>query len=234
MNEARSTGKRRRGGGSRSQRRRDRRNLGKDSGNAAKQAVPDPARQAPPVAGEEHVLDETGHFNVHDAPIDLSHYTVEAWIAFGFFWVLAIDIFYQFFTRYVLNDSASWTEEIARYFLICVVFVGIAASVRTNRHIHVDLVYRFLPTSAGRAMSTLVDVIRILFFAYAVVLTWQMMQKMGNYKMTIVDLPMNSVYAVCAFGFACAAARSVQVAVEHWRRGYSVLERPEIAIEKAL
>ena len=93
MTDARSTGKRRRGGGSRSQRRRDRRNLGKDSGNAAKQAVPDPARQAPPVAGEEHVLDETGHFNVHDAPIDLSHYTVEAWIAFGFFWVLAIDIF---------------------------------------------------------------------------------------------------------------------------------------------
>ena len=73
-----------------------------------------------------------------------------------------------------------------------------------------------------------------LFFAYAVVLTWQMMQKMGNYKMTIIDLPMNSVYAVCAFGFACAAVRAVQVAVEHWRQGYSVLERPEIAIEETL
>ena len=234
MTNGRSSSKRGRGAGSRSQRRRDRRKQGGDTGNVAKPAVPDSVRQAPPAAGEEHVLDETGHFNVHDAPIDLSHYTIEAWIAFGFFWVLAIDIFYQFFTRYVLNDSAAWTEEIARYFLICVVFVGIAASVRTSRHIHVDLVYRFLPKAAGRAMSTLVDVIRILFFAYAVVLTWQMMQKMGNYKMTIIDLPMNSVYAVCAFGFACAAARSVQVAVENWRRGYSVLERPEIAIEEAL
>ncbi len=34
-----------------------------------------------------------------------------------------------------------------------------------------------------------------------------MMQKMTNYKMTIVDLPMNLVYGVCLFGFACATAR---------------------------
>ncbi len=51
-----------------------------------------------------------------------------------------------------------------------------------------------------------------------------MMQKMGNYRMTIIDLPMNLVYGVCLFGFACAAVRAVQVAVENWRRGYSVLE----------
>lgn len=189
----------------------------------------------PPAASqEEHVLDETGHMHITDAPVDLSHYTFEAWIAFFFFWVLAVNIFYQFFTRYALNDSASWTEEIARYLLICVVFVGIADLVRLDRHIQVDIAYRYLPKAVCRVMSTVVDVVRIAFFAYAVVLTWQMMQKMGNYKMTIVDLPMNSVYAVCCFGFACAAGRSVQVAIEHWRQGYSVLERPESAIEETL
>ena len=117
---------------------------------------------------------------------------------------------------------------------IAVVFVGIADLVRLNRHIHVDIAYRYLPKAVCRVMSTLVDAVRIVFFAYAVVLTWQMMQKMGNYKMTIIDLPMNSVYAVCGFGFACAAVRAVQVAIEHWRQGYSVLERPEIAIEETL
>jgi TRAP-type transport system small permease protein len=183
---------------------------------------------------EEHVLDESGHFHLHDAPVDLSHYRLEAWIAFGFFWVLAVDIFYQFFTRYALNDSAAWTEEIARYLLICTVFVGVAASVRTNRHIHVDFFYRYLPAGLCRAMSTFVDLVRIVFFAYAVVLTWQMMQKMGNYKMTIVDLPMNVVYAVCGIGFGFCVLRSVQVAIENWRRGYSVLERPEVMLEESV
>jgi TRAP-type C4-dicarboxylate transport system permease small subunit len=83
-------------------------------------------------------------------------------------------------------------------------------------------------------MSTFVDLVRIVFFAYAVVLTWQMMQKMGNYKMTIVDLPMNVVYAVCGVGFAFCVFRSVQVAIENWRRGYSVLERPEIMLEESV
>lgn len=182
---------------------------------------------------DEHVLDESGHFHIEDEPIDLSHYTFEAWVAFGFFWVLASDIFYQFFTRYVLNDSAAWTEEIARYLLICVVFIGIAASVRTNRHIHVDFFYRLLPAPICRGMSTFVDLVRIVFFVYAVVLTWQMMQKMGNYRMTIVDLPMNMVYGVCGIGFTFAAIRSIQVAIEHWRRGHSVLERPE-GVEEAV
>jgi TRAP-type C4-dicarboxylate transport system permease small subunit len=184
--------------------------------------------------GRPHVLDASGHFDVHDKPIDLGQYTFEAWIAFGFFWVLAVTIFYQFFTRYALNDSAAWTEEIARYLLICTVFIAIAASVRANRHIHVDLFYRYLPAPLCRVLSTLVDIARIVFFGYVVVLTWQMMQKMGSYKMTIVELPMNLVYGVCMVGFAFCAVRAVQVAIEHWRQGYSVLERPETAIEETL
>src|SRR6266576_4037526 len=128
---------------------------------------------APPPA--EPVLDATGHMHGVDAPIDLSHYTLEAWISLAFFWVLASDIFYQFFTRYALNDSAAWTEEIARYLLICTVFIAIAAAVRRTRHIHVDFLYRLIPATAGRALSTVVDIGRIVFFIAAVGLTVQMM-----------------------------------------------------------
>jgi TRAP-type C4-dicarboxylate transport system permease small subunit len=182
-------------------------------------------------AADEQLVDASGHFHLRDAPVDLSVYSFEAWIAFAFFWLLAADIFYQFFTRYALNSSASWTEEIARYLLICVVFIALAWAVRDNRHIHVDIFYRMLPAPVCRVLATLVDLVRIAFFLYAVVLTVQMMQKMGNYRMTIIDWPMNSVYGVCAVGFAFAAIRSVQVAIVNWRRGWSILERPEAGLE---
>jgi TRAP-type C4-dicarboxylate transport system permease small subunit len=176
------------------------------------------------------VLDADGHFHATDEPIDLSHYSLEAWIAFGLFWVLALDIFYQFFTRYALNDSAAWTEEIARYLLIATVWIGLAAAVKLQRHIHVDFFYRFMGYRVGRFFATLVDIVQIAFFATAAVLTWQMMQKMTSYRMTIVDLPMNTVYAVCLVGFALAAVRSVGVARKHWRERSSLLEHPETGI----
>ena len=104
-----------------------------------------PASEPQPV--DEHVLNATGEFDVHDAPIDLVVYRFEDWIAFAFFWVLAATVIsYQFFTRYALNDSACWTEEIARYLLICTVFIGATISVRKNNHIQVDFFYRLLPT----------------------------------------------------------------------------------------
>jgi TRAP-type C4-dicarboxylate transport system permease small subunit len=75
---------------------------------------------------------------------------------------------------------------------------------------------------------------RTLFLAVAAGLTIQMMLRMGSLQMTIIDLPMNLIYGVCAFGFALATVRSVQVAIENWRQGFSQLERPEHAIEEIM
>jgi TRAP-type transport system small permease protein len=192
----------------------------------------DGQNEIPPKSGP--VLDADGHFHATDAPIDLSEYVFEDWLSLGFFWLLGLCVFYQFFTRYVLNDSAAWTEEIARYLLMATVFIAIAGAVRRTRHIHVDFLYRLIPAAAGRALSTLVDVMRFAFFAIATGLTIQMMTRMGSLQMTIIDLPMNIIYGVCAFGFAAATVRSVQVAIENWRRGFSLLERPEHAIEETI
>jgi len=180
---------------------------------------------------DEHVLNAAGEFEVRDEPVDLSHYRFEDWIAFGFFWVLAAVIFYQFFTRYALNDSASWTEEIARYLLICTAFVGAAVNVRKNNHIQVDFFYRLLPHAVNRVMSTLVDAARFAFLAYCAWLTVKLMDKIGGQRMAIVDWPIGLMYGVIAFGFVLMAWRAAGVAVANWKRGASVLEQPELAEE---
>lgn len=178
------------------------------------------------------VMGADGEFHAQDEAVDLSGTPVEAWVALGFFWLLGATVFYQFFTRYVLNNSAAWTEEIARYLLIATVFTGATIGVINNNHIQVDFFYKFMPRPVSRTLSALVDWLRAGFYAAATVLTVMMMLKLGsNSRMTMVDLPMNWVYGICLLGFAAMAVRSVQVALLHRRRGYSVLERPESTMD---
>ena len=177
------------------------------------------------------VMGDDGEFHATDEAVDLSHTPAEAWAAVLMFWALGGVVFYQFFTRYALNNSASWTEEIARYLLIGVVFVGASIGVAKNNHIQVDLLYRYLGKGVSRVLAIAVDIVRIAFFFSMSYFTVQMMQKMGSYQMTIVDLPMNIVYSVVLFGFVVMGLRSLWVARVHWKRGYTVLERPESTMD---
>ncbi|MCM5570731.1 TRAP transporter small permease [Burkholderiaceae bacterium FT117] len=174
---------------------------------------------------EAQQFDDAG-LHAEDTPIDLSVYKWEDWLTLIVFWLLAFTVFYQFFTRYVLDDSAAWTEEIARYLLIVVTFLGGSMAVRRNTHIHVEFLYRYLPAPVGRAMSTMVDLVRLAFLAYATWLSIDLVPRMHNLGMTVVDLPMSYVYGFVAAGFAMMTFRAAQVTVRHWKRGWSSLERP--------
>jgi len=166
-------------------------------------------------------------FGEADETVDLSGVIAEAWLALAFFWALGLTVFYQFITRYVFNDSAAWTEEIARYLLIATVFLGAVIGVDKNNHIQVDFFFRFMSPGLARGISLLVDVLRIGFLGCASWMTWELMQKMGSYQMTIVNLPMNIVYSVVLLAFVLMTWRAVWIMRKHLRQGFSVLERPE-------
>src|SRR3954464_13155184 len=135
--------------------------------------------------------DEIAHtFEEEATPkVDLGIYAFEDWVALAIFWVMALAVFLQFFTRYVLNDSYAWTEEIATYCLIGVVFIGSAMCVRLSRHIQVDLLFRYLPHLPARALSTVIDLIRIAFFGYAIKLVWLFSQVVADERMTTIKFP---------------------------------------------
>ena len=158
--------------------------------------------------------------------VDLSAYAIEDWVCLGFFWTMAGLVFLQFFSRYVLNDSFAWTEELAVYCLMPVVFIGASMCVRRARHIQVNLVYSHLPASAGRVLSTAVDLAAIAFYGYASWLVARYALAVDNEPMTTIDWNKSYVYWLAFTGFALMTLRGIQVAVENWRRGFSPLQNP--------
>ncbi len=100
---------------------------------------------------------------VKDEEVVIEHHP-EDWIAFVLFWALAFIVFLQFFTRYILNDSLSWTEEIARYGLMSLAFVGGAVVTRKKAHIAVELVSNLMgPGPMRSTLLALVDFITLGF-----------------------------------------------------------------------
>jgi TRAP-type C4-dicarboxylate transport system permease small subunit len=145
----------------------------------------------------------------------------EDWIAFVLFWGLAFIVFLQFFTRYVLNDSLAWTEEIARYGLILVVFVGAVMVTRRNTHIAVELLSNVMKPGRLRAvLLACVDFVKLGFIGLLAYLSWTIIERMGIQRMTVFDLPMSYVYAGVAVGCICMFARQAQNVWRNARAGW--------------
>jgi len=192
------------------------------SGDAA--ALPAQHQVAP-----EELVKSFEEADRHEA--SLAGYSFEDWVCLGFFWAMATLVFLQFFTRYVLNDSFAWTEELAVYCLMPVVFIGAAMCVRRSRHIQVNILYRYLPVGWGRALSSAMDVLAIAFFGYVAWLVARYALAVDNEPMTTIAWNKSHVYWLAFAGFALMALRAVQVAIQNLRRGYSVLEKPEAFME---
>lgn len=164
--------------------------------------------------GEEHLI------HVEDEEV-IVEYHPEDWLAIVMFWGLAFIVFLQFFTRYVMNDSLAWTEEIARYALIWVVFVGAAMVTRRNSHIAVELLSNLLPPNLARAaLLAFIDTVKLLFMGLMAYFSLTIVERMHYQRMTVIDLPMSVVYAGVVLGCALMFARQIHNFWRNAREGW--------------
>lgn len=150
---------------------------------------------------------------------------VEDWMAIALFWVLAFIVFLQFFTRYVLNNSLSWTEEIARYLLMVLVFVGGAMVVRRNTNIAVELVQNVMRDGTlKRLLIGAVEVTKLVFIGLLAWFSVLITERMHNLYMTVFDWPMSLVYGGIAIGCFMMLFRQGQIV---WRGARTGFSRPD-------
>jgi TRAP-type C4-dicarboxylate transport system permease small subunit len=156
-----------------------------------------------------------------DEEIVIEHHP-EDWIAIILFWSLAFIVFLQFFTRYFMNDSLSWTEEIARYGLMWVVFIGGAVVTRKNSHIAVELLSNVMkPSPARTVLLAFVDLVKLGFMALLAYFSVTIIERMHYQRMTVFDLPMSVVYGGVLAGCFLMFGRQAVMTWKNARQGWS-------------
>ncbi|HEY7643971.1 MAG TPA: TRAP transporter small permease [Hyphomicrobiales bacterium] len=154
-------------------------------------------------------------------------YHPEDWLAAIIFWALGFIVGLQFFTRYVLNDSFAWTEEVARYLLMCVVFIGGAMVTRKNAHIAVDLLANLMPANLARTLlMALVDLIKLGFLGLLAYFSVLIVERMSYQRMTVFDLPMSLVYGGVSLGCFLMFGRQALIVWRNARRGWKTPHDP--------
>ena len=171
---------------------------------------------------EFEVLDDISDIKWIDGPV------------FIVFWTLLIIVFIQFFSRYVLNSSLSWTEEIARYLLILLGFVGSVTCIRKRSHIYLEFFYRFLPPTLVKWIVIIVSFINTVFFTYAGVLSIELARRTHHQSMTSIDLPKGIIYwIVAASCFAMALGAFWEFISLFRKRGEDVTHELEETIVRS-
>ena len=59
--------------------------------------------------------------------------------------ILVIDVLWQVFTRFIMGDPSSWTEELATFLLIWVSLLGAAVALGRGAHLGIDYFTNKLP-----------------------------------------------------------------------------------------
>ncbi|TVQ30478.1 MAG: TRAP transporter small permease [Geminicoccaceae bacterium] len=164
-----------------------------------------PPATIPPATIDDDITVETDRMfdemREHEAEVDLSDLRWADLPVFLIFWVLFVIVAAQFYTRYVLNDSLGWTEEIARYFLIAVTFIGGVTAMRKGTHIAVEALLIYLPRSIRHWLLVTIDTVVAFFCAAMAWYAYQLGLRAPGFMVSI-DIPMAYLYWVVAVGLA--------------------------------
>ena len=119
----------------------------------------------------------------------------------------------------MLNDSISWTEEVARYMLIALTFIGSAGAVRRGTHIRVETLEQVLPAGPKKVLWALLDAGRLAFWAFGAWIGLELAQRMGVMPMDSIDATLAWVYWPIFVGFCGMTIREVVWIHRRWTKG---------------
>lgn len=137
----------------------------------------------------------------------------------------AITIFLLFMTfitfwgvvnRFVLKESLSWSEEMARYLSIWAAFIGASLGVKKGVHIGVEAFVQFLPEKAQRYISIITTVFCIIFCgAIAYIGYGYSLKLISTAQLSpAMRIPIAWAYAAVPVGCALMTLRYVMVLIE--------------------
>ncbi|KXL54025.1 sialic acid TRAP transporter permease protein SiaT [Anaerotignum neopropionicum] len=126
--------------------------------------------------------------------------------------LMSIIIFIQVIMRYVFQSSLVWSEELARYLFIWLVYFAVSHTARREKHIRIDAAINLYPKKLRPYVEILSELIVLafaIFIATTAVTVYHKITWSGQLS-PAMRIPMQFVYAAPLIGFILTAIRQAQ------------------------
>src|SRR5690606_21972883 len=91
--------------------------------------------------------------------------------------------------RHITGDSLIWAEEVARYLMVWMTFIGAGLVLRLGGHVAIDNLHAVLPVGAARVLRGVIVMALLVFFAVMIWQGWVYMQAMSFQTTPATGIP---------------------------------------------
>jgi TRAP-type C4-dicarboxylate transport system permease small subunit len=118
------------------------------------------------------------------------------------FTIIIVCVSLQVFYRYILNDPLTWSEELARFSFMWMVFLGLGLAERDNQHIAVDFFVGKMPSGVQKIVRIAVDIFCIVVLAVACYQSLGVIQVQAAMRSVALNISMAYFAVAVPIGFA--------------------------------
>lgn len=126
--------------------------------------------------------------------------------------VMTLIIFIQVVARYVFQNSLSWSEELARYIFIWLVYLGISYGCQMRKHIKIDAALGLFPKNLRKYIVIVGDLFFLAFAVYVAYTGFGYSIKQTRVS-SAMGIPFKYVYISTFVGFSLAVIRQIQTII---------------------
>jgi TRAP-type C4-dicarboxylate transport system permease small subunit len=146
---------------------------------------------------------------------------IEEWILVTLLAVSLTSITLQICMRFIFGNSLSWSEELARYCFIWLIYIGIAYGVKLSRHITLDVVYDLVPDKMKKAFQLLSNLLVGAFALIVIYNSYLLIDQIASFGQTSAAMRLNMVYVYLSvpIGMSLTIIRLIQNSIYIMKNG---------------
>lgn len=133
-------------------------------------------------------------------------------LAFGMLFTTIL-LFLNVILRYFFHSAIFWAEEVLRYCIVWISFIGTAVCVQEDSHISIDILSNSLKPNRKRILKIFLQIFGILFsiFFFSVSIKFiGQIKATSQVSATIGNMPMYIIYLCMPISFVLYFIRSTQ------------------------